>query len=1142
MLLKRKYLFSSTILAGVMAVAAPAFAQSQLPAVNVQGQADPEATEIDEVVVTGSRIRRDPVNAPTPLITVNREQLLETGQSTVIDYLATIPALSNSVVPSDTTGSNLGDGGLSLANLRSLGSNRTLTLVDGRRHVGSNGGSLAVDVDTIPRLLIENVEIITGGASSVYGADAVSGVLNFVLRKDFEGLEIDANYGMINQGGQANRRISILAGANLLDDRLNVWTFGEYDKNDQVKMLDIDWYDEAWGTFGNDADPTAAANGPNNDGIFDNAGPVSDRRTLQILRWGQVTLANNQPASPLNDPDVPFVNCPAAYTFNNLLAANCYNLLPGKTWVFEGTTARLADFGQRIGNTGNNRTLNIGGDGENPSAFGQITRVPFSESKRFATGLNLAITDDIQLTAELKYVNEDTFDISQPVFFDAYMFSGTAAQQLGIQGPLSADNGLASSALLLRVDDNAFLPANLRAAIQNNQLTQFTQPTLTLPGQPTTTTTQPFARYTAFAQDRSQFNTRELFRGVVSLDGNYDRFLFMDDFTWGLSYTYGQVEVENIESGVDYQRWQLAADAVVDTAGIVNGTPGQIVCRAQLIRATNPALELLDSFRNYPNTDLRDTPQGLAALNECVPLNIFGNGNQSQEALDYVAAQISPTERNEQEQAIAFVSGQVGDPFGAGPIGIAAGIEYRREYTEAVGRTADTAGRLLFLNTGADFPATEYTSEEAFAEVSVPLFRDSWLGEYAELSGSYRTFDYSHVGKGDVYGVNFVYRPISEVTFKTSFNTSLRVPDLGEAFGPLNQTFANGLVDPCATAQVAAITNTELKNQRIANCTTLFQRVRTDRGLAVGSEVFDFAGATGTTTDDYTPTYPSGIPGLAGGNDDLQPEESESLTVSVAYQPRFIPNFSLVLDYYEIEITNAIATPGAAGTATQCVAEPVLNETACSRIFRNNTPVAGASAEQRSQAYEIGSPSNQIGFISTPLNFASLQTRGLDFTVRYSLDTEETFGRNWGRFDWRVQGLWLIDQKNFTNIANPTAFAESASLQNFPRVRLSSAVAWSPTDQFTFTWTMDWQTAQDIVQARDQVNNIDNRPASWFDTGNFARHDFSVRYEMTDQVTLRAGVTNAFDAEQPRILGAGLLDNFDPYGTRFNIGLNWRPY
>ena len=162
MLLKRKYLFGTTILAGVMAVTAPALAQSQLPGVNVQGQSDQEATQLDEVVVTGSRIRRDPTNAPTPLITVSREDLLSTGQSTVIDYLATIPALSNSVVPSDTTGSNLGDGGLSLANLRSLGSGRTLTLVNGRRQVGSNGGSLAVDVDTIPRLLIENIEIITG--------------------------------------------------------------------------------------------------------------------------------------------------------------------------------------------------------------------------------------------------------------------------------------------------------------------------------------------------------------------------------------------------------------------------------------------------------------------------------------------------------------------------------------------------------------------------------------------------------------------------------------------------------------------------------------------------------------------------------------------------------------------------------------------------------------------------------------------------------------------------------------------------------------------------------------------------------------------------------------------------------------------
>lgn len=156
MKLKRNYLFGTTILAGVVAMSAPAY-QAQQTAAEAA-----DATQVEEIVVTGSRIRRDPVTAPTPLIQVDRETLLTTGQNTVIDYLATIPALMNSQVPSDTTAGVLNAGGLSLPNLRSLGSGRTLTLVDGRRHVGSQQGTLAVDVDTIPRLLIESVEIVTG--------------------------------------------------------------------------------------------------------------------------------------------------------------------------------------------------------------------------------------------------------------------------------------------------------------------------------------------------------------------------------------------------------------------------------------------------------------------------------------------------------------------------------------------------------------------------------------------------------------------------------------------------------------------------------------------------------------------------------------------------------------------------------------------------------------------------------------------------------------------------------------------------------------------------------------------------------------------------------------------------------------------
>jgi outer membrane receptor protein involved in Fe transport len=1126
MLLKRKYLFGTTIIAGVIAASAPAFAQ-QLPGVTVQGQSDQEATEIDEVVVTGSRIRRDPTNAPTPLITVSREDLLSTGQSTVIDYLATIPALSNSVVPSDTTGSNLGDGGLSLANLRSLGSGRTLTLINGRRQVGSNGGSLAVDVDTIPRLLIENIEIVTGGASSVYGADAVSGVLNFVLRKDFEGVEIDANYGMINQDGQANQRLSALAGVNLFDDRLNLWAFAEYDKNDEVRILDIDWYRANPGLATVDSDPTNIANGPVSDGIFDVAGPFFERRQLQILRWGQTTVANNRPASPLNDPETPFSNC------TSIFAAACYNVGPGFTWVFDGPTARLADFGQRIG-TSAFSTINIGGDGDNGADFGQLSRTPESESYRYAAGVNFDITDNLRFSADAKYVTEETFDIGQPSFH--FFFLGNDF------GPNDVDIGLSTNQFLLHLDTTAYLPANLRTAIQTNTRQTFTQPTLTQPGQPSgLPIASPWAQHSMFGPDRTQFNTRELVQVNLALEGDYDNVWFVKNFNWALSYNAGVVEVENVERSVDNQRFQLAADAVVDVAGVVNGRPGEIVCRANLLRAQNPANFLGDSFRGAVPQDLRASAEGLRALNECTPLNVFGRGNQSEAALAYIDASIFVTERNEQEQAIFFVSGELWDFFGAGPIGVALGAEKRREYTEGVGRSASTGDRFLFLNTGADFPGAEYESEEAFAELSIPLFRDTWLGEYAELSGSFRSFDYTTVGTGDVYGVNFVYRPVQDIAFKTSFNTSFRAPNLAENFAPQSQTFYNGVVDPCDTRQIVNIANTTDRANRVANCTALFNQVAARRGIA--NPNFDFNGNTVDPNDDYNPTYPSGIAGVAGGNPNLKPETSESFTFSTVIEPRFFPNFSLVLDYYEVQIKDVISPVTPAAASLNCVFGPSLNQSACDTLFRNNAVEPGTTAEQRSQGFEIGTPGNTgIGFIQGSVNFAKLETRGLDFTARYSLDLEENFGLNWGRLDYSVRGNWLIEQKNFTNIANPNAFTESASLVNFPRVRFSSQLAWTPNDAWTFTWVADWQTAQDILQVRDQVNNADNRPLGLYDTGNFTRHDFTVRYELSDEVTLRAGVTNAFDAEQPTYFGTGFIDNMDPYGRRFNIGLNWRPF
>jgi outer membrane receptor protein involved in Fe transport len=1108
----RSRLLGTTVIAGAIALSAPAFAQAV--AQPAPAPAQDQVAEVSEIVVTGSRIRRDPTNSPTPLIQVSGEQLLNTGQSTVIDYLATIPALSNSVVPSDTTGSGLGDGGLSLPNLRSLGSNRTLTLVDGRRHVGSSGGQLSVDVDTIPRLLIQNIEIITGGAASVYGADAVSGVLNFVLKRDFEGLEIDANYGMINQNGEANRRISALAGANLLDSRLNVYVHGEYEEVDEVTSLDIDWLRNAPVRIGTDADPTTARY----DGIIDSRTFTGVRR-IDNPRWGQTTLANVAQPSPLNNPNVPYEDCfsgtgvAAGFSYS----PNCFGVQPGKTFWYDGATARLADFGQRVGETGINRPFNIGGDGENPAEFSTGSRVPRSESARFQAGATFQITSNIEAFAEAKYITEDTFDLSQPTFYDVDLVNSYGAGSVNpIYNVANFD---------LRWTDNAFLPQNVKDAIRTNLVTPYAQPTDGAAGAPLAPILLQNARHSMFGPDRTQDNTRELTRFVGGFRGSLDSVAFVRNIDWEVGYTYGEVEVENRERGTDSLRFALAADAVVDTAGEVNGRPGEVVCRVKLLDARGADDSAFDTGPAGPN--LRDTAYGQQSIDQCTPLNVFGKGNQSAEALAYVDALVAVNERNEQEQAIASVSGELWDFWGAGSIGIALGAEYRREATSATGRDRDTAGRpLLFLNAGPDFPEAEYTSEEVFAELSIPLFRDSWLGEYAELSGSYRYADYSTVGNIDVYGVNLVYRPIRDIAFKTSYNTSIRVPDLGENFAPFSQTFLNDIVDPCATLVIAA-QDAETRENRIANCTALAQA----QGLT-----FDFAGATATNADDFNPVYGSGVAGVSGGNPFLSPEESDSFTFSAVFEPRFIPNFSLVLDYYEISIDNVIAAVSAQTVANNCVSGATLNEAACATIFRND-PNAGRS-------FYIGAPVNDPigGFIEGSVNYAKLETRGLDFTARYAMDLQEMIGRNWGRLDYSLGGLWLIEQKQFLNADDASDFAELSSTPFYPRVRFTSSLTYTPNDVWSVNWTADWQTAQDSVQLRDAVFNADQRPFEEFNTGNFTRHDFTVRWNVRDDLTVRAGVVNAFDAEQATYLGTTLYSNFDPYGRRFFVGLNFRPW
>lgn len=180
----RGQLLAKTVLAGVTSLSAVAFAT---PAAFAQA-AGPESRDV--VVVTGSRIARENANAESPLVAITAEDITESGHVTLDHYLNTLPQITPGL---SSQSNNPSSNGRAFIDLRGLGSNRNLILIDGRRGMGSTGGGV-VDVNTIPAALLERVEVVTGGAASTYGADAVAGVINFILKKDFEGVAIDSQY------------------------------------------------------------------------------------------------------------------------------------------------------------------------------------------------------------------------------------------------------------------------------------------------------------------------------------------------------------------------------------------------------------------------------------------------------------------------------------------------------------------------------------------------------------------------------------------------------------------------------------------------------------------------------------------------------------------------------------------------------------------------------------------------------------------------------------------------------------------------------------------------------------------------------------------------------------------------------------
>ncbi len=243
----------AAIAAAVLAAAGPAAAQTAAGDTTLSptsGTAAATAGEVpmQEIIVTGSRIARRDFEANSPIVTANEALLKQSSSAALETNLNKLPQFTPAQTPTlggDTQPSATNTPGAATISLRGLGANRNLVLFDGRRATPGNATQV-VDINTLPSVAIERVEIITGGASATYGADAVAGVVNFIPKKNFSGLQLDGQMGVSQYGDNFEYRVSGIMGTNFADNRGNVSIAMETNRREDAKRIDRPWFRDAF--------------------------------------------------------------------------------------------------------------------------------------------------------------------------------------------------------------------------------------------------------------------------------------------------------------------------------------------------------------------------------------------------------------------------------------------------------------------------------------------------------------------------------------------------------------------------------------------------------------------------------------------------------------------------------------------------------------------------------------------------------------------------------------------------------------------------------------------------------------------------------------------------------------------------------
>jgi outer membrane receptor protein involved in Fe transport len=1021
-------------------IAFPAFAQDVPASASASPAAAAQSSEDSaEIVVTGSRIRNPNGNSPVPITSITSAELLQTGVTNIGEVINRLPGTVNTFSQANST-RFLGTGGLNLIDLYGLGTQRTLVLVNGRRHVASDilNNAVSTDINTLPTDLIDRVDLVTGGSSAVYGSDAVAGVVNFILKDHYEGLQLHGQGNISSHGDAGSYYASVLTGKNFADGRGNVAIDLEYARQNSLYASDRANYASSDGFVL--VNPAGGANtsGPANNQFF------IDRRSATISEGGTVAFASPTGA--------------------------CGRDSLGRTfacdYLFQRDGTLVPQTGTRVGLAPSASSPSgssfLGGNGDT-GRQGTLVQL-YPQLDRYSANLigHFEVSPAIVPFIEASYVR--TNSVGQGSSGPAFITGSTIGSAFGYGAPLATyERPRLDNPFLSDQARNQIIAALVAGGSDPTKITGATRFTL--------------RRNLTDLGTRTESAQRETFRIVGGVRGQLNPHLGYE-----VSANYGQfVERTKLDGIINTQRFLLGMDAQRNAAG-------QIVCGSQ-IDATRAGTDL--------NGDAANLARDIAA---CVPINLFGNGNISQAAKNYLLNTTTSYGKITQLDLTATVNGDTGGFFNlpGGPVGFSFGGEYRRE-TARYNEDPGVANGYYFYNAIATLAPPSFEVKEGFAEVQLPLFKDVPFIKELTVGAAARISDYKG-GAGSIwtYNARGIYKPIAQLGFRGSYNIAVRAPNLTELYSAQSQNFAPGFIDPCAADHLG-----EGSATRAANCT-----------------------AAGRPTG-YNYAYQQSLVIRSGGNPNLKAEESRSFTAGVTLQP--VPDLLISSDFYDIQVSNVIQSVDAQTIVNQCYDLPSLNNQFCGQFQR-----AGAG----------GGPKGEDPFrilegslLASSLNYAKLHARGIN--------TDLTYRHTFGGLGASVHLIWShsILNDSYTDPTDPNYVTRFNTTVGIPKDRVNGNFAFTY-DKFFVGYQVrfiskqligDYQTVN-VVQGRP-ATNPNQYPDNYYPAVSY--HDFRAGVNLTPKSNFYIGVDNAFDKLPPygsTGIGGGTAI-FENIGRRFYAGV-----